>query len=226
MMGAMALCAVGVQSVVADDMLVEPTPTSVDKRSQPASVNDMLVPSLDDTRIDYLELRKDGGWFTSASVGNMFDTQEAYFTLSLGYHLDENQSLAFQLTRFKDTWGDGFNFGKQYMTSFGGAYQYNKSLSETLNVYGGGSLGIALLEGSFQVKLMDQVLTSLDGDSVSFYADATVGIEKMITQNWAANLGMRLYYLNDHTVKSGGTTLPEEYNNVYFGLELGVSYSF
>ncbi|MBK1790386.1 outer membrane protein [Persicirhabdus sediminis] len=230
MMGAMALCAVGVQSVVADDMLVEPTPTSVDKRSQPASVNDMLVPSLDDTRIDYLELRKDGGWFTSASVGNMFDTQEAYFTLSLGYHLDEKSSLSLQLMRFKDN-GTGMSShyevtNKLYQTSIGISYQRTEPLTETLNWYYGGGIGAAYLESDLTMSSMFFGKFYFDDSSWSAYADAKVGIEKMINQNLSVQLGARMYYINDNDFDYDLGEFTGKFNNVYFGLELGVSYSF
>ena len=147
----------------------------------------------------------DSSFFASPFVGYGFDSEENYGGIAVGIENGQNQFY--------------LQYGGMSQSDFGVdidldtisiGYNFTNPISDTTNLYLGGSMGLGSIEAS------------IDGfnalDNSVFYFDAKIGVEVALNDNVSLLAGVRYLYFAEPIYGAG--TLDD------FALEVGAKFTF
>lgn len=163
------------------------------------------------------ELKATGGYF--------FDDEMPYGFVSAAWKVADNASFGLQLgfTNKSESYKDSSTDITADLDVFttGLFYKHNFILTEKASIYTslGAGGAFARLGGSGHVG---SASGSVSDNDTTFYADATIGVEYQLADQWSVNFGGRLFHV--HQLEFFGVELTTD--SVMAGLEAGLVYSF
>ncbi|WP_018969052.1 outer membrane protein [Rubritalea marina] len=157
--------------------------------------------------------------------GYFFEEETPYAIIRTGAMVNDRTSVGLQIGyahRSEDYRSSLLNLDAKLDTfTLGGYLAHYVPIAESTSLYGSVGIGGAFSRGELSGSYLGYSGSGSDNDN-SFYADATIGIEHKLSDNWLGNIGCRFFHLNQ--LEFSGLDLDP--NTIMVGAELGLTYTF